>query len=314
MKDYVGQWFEAYRELGEPYDINFLVEQNGSQKLISVSHEITDGAGALFHIATENGFTVTPKISKSNPPKMNFGKYFLNIVKFLYWSRSRGNNLWNFKFPKAMESSIRYATLSLSASETQQLHEKARSKNISLNTLLLFCLDTIISKKFGVHHKTRSWWIPVSMRPDLGIAPNDPTAIRNYVSNFTLDLKNSLSPELLQKKISEALKQQRHWGTWWWQQLGRYLPHAVIRYIAYKKLFNNQHVGAFTNLGEWTSTPLPIQMTPIGNPLYSHPLCCSCIQFNKRLNLAIRVYPTFPLDQNTLNIMMQDWKQNLFDL
>src|SRR3989344_5903508 len=278
MKDYVGQWFEAYRELGEPYDINFLVEQNGSQKLISVSHEITDGAGALFHIATENGFTVTPKI------------------------------------PKAMESSIRYATLSLSASETQQLHEKARSKNISLNTLLLFCLDTIISKKFGVHHKTRSWWIPVSMRPDLGIAPNDPTAIRNYVSNFTLDLKNSLSPELLQKKISEALKQQRHWGTWWWQQLGRYLPHAVIRYIAYKKLFNNQHVGAFTNLGEWTSTPLPIQMTPIGNPLYSHPLCCSCIQFNKRLNLAIRVYPTFPLDQNTLNIMMQDWKQNLFDL
>jgi hypothetical protein len=32
LTDYVGQWFKAYRQLGEPYEIYFDTENNGQKQ------------------------------------------------------------------------------------------------------------------------------------------------------------------------------------------------------------------------------------------------------------------------------------------
>lgn len=314
MKDYVGLWFEAYEKLNEPAAIHFILEKNNTQTEIIVPHKLMDGAGALFNLGQENGFTVTPikKEIKINPPTK--WKYFFNCIKFIYWTRSCGNKLWNFKLLKVLEPAITLQSwLTLSLSDSSLLKTKAASQRISLNTLLFHTLDAELSLKFELENKKRSWWIPVNMRSDLGIDPGDPKTQRNYASNFTLDLFGNPTALDTQLKISESLKKQKHWATWWWQLIGRFLPFATIKLIAKNKLANNQHVGAFTNLGEWESVPKDINIVFMAHPLLSHPICASCLIFNGKINLALRIYPTFPLTQDELKKLILTWKQRLFD-
>ena len=130
---------------------------------------------------------------------------------------------------------------------------------------------------------------------------------KNYVSNLTIDVNHLMSVEDYQKLITHHLKQQRHWATWWWQNIGRFLPAMAIEIIAKRNLQDNYYAGAFSNLGNWTCKEQNSNISFFVNPLLSHPIGAGAIIWNGQLNITLRVYPTFPIAQGELDRLIAAW-------
>lgn len=310
MKDFVGQWFEIYRRHNEPADILFEIIQDGKSEWIAFPHEKADGAGALFTIAEQRNWMISVATGKSLNSTIPFLQYLKNIVLFLYWTKPRKMNFWPFGFKKTNQATTIQSSIHFSKNELIQLKEAAKKQNVSLNTLLFFCLQNTVSDHFDLKADRYSWWIPVNMRADLGLNPNDPTLKKNYVSNFTIDISPKDTLGDFQKLITKSLKQKKHWGTWFWQHLGKYFPESVVEKIALDQMKSNYYVGAFTNLGEWTCSAKN-RLTVFANALLSHPIGAAAIIWNEELNLSIRVYPTFPIIDEELENLIQSWKKKI---
>ena len=298
-RDYIGQWFEIYRRHQEPADILFEIKTNQKTEQIFFPHEKADGAGALFTIAGQKGWQIQVLVPTTKPQPISRWIYFRNVLLFLYWTRPRKENIWPFQFQKAQTPTTQHATLHFSKVETQQLKRAAQSQNVSWNSLLFRSLHQTIAESFHFDEKPKSWWIPVNMRRELGLDPNDLNTKRNYVSNFTIDVTHKQNLQDVHRKISQSLKQKKHWGTWWWQMLGKVLPESAVEKIAIQNLSNTHYVGTFTNLGEWTCNQ-ESQLAFLANTILSHPIGASAIIWNDSLNLGLRLYPTFPVDPNKL--------------
>lgn len=310
MKDYVGQWFEIYRRHQEPADILFEVAQKGKSEWIAFPHEKADGAGALFAIAQQKNWQIKLNAGKPITKSISFLKYIKNIILFLYWTKPRRKNFWPFGFKKTSQDTTIQSSIHFSEPELEILKLASINQKVSLNTLLFYCLQKAITEYFELKADQYSWWIPVNMRNDLGLSPNDPTLKKNYVSNFTVDVSHKDTLPDFQSKITKSLKQKKHWGTWFWQNLGKYLPESMIEKIALQQLQNNYYVGAFTNLGEWTCSEQN-RLTVFANALLSHPIGAAAIIWNGELNLSLRVYPTFPIIDEELEKLIQAWKKKI---
>ena len=306
MKDYTAQLFEIYRRHAEPTDIIFSIECDNKTELVNFPHEKSDGVGALHLVAEKFNWQIQNQ-GALKPKKIGIIKYFINCILFLYWAHPRRNNIWPFTFKKTETVETLQTSYNFSQEETTALLTKAQWLKVSLNTLLFYALNQTIVEKFDLQKKEISWWIPVNMRPDLGIDVNDPSINKNYVSNFPVDVFSDTSLMDCQKLISKALKQQKHWGTWWWQNLGRFLPASAIEVIAKRNLQDNFYAGAFSNLGSWTCKEQKSNLSFFVNPLLSHPIGAGAIVWNGQLNITLRVYPTFPIAQSELDRLIAAW-------
>lgn len=307
LTDYVGQWFKAYRELGEPFEIYFDLESKGQQKRIAIDHAKHDGIGALHKIAKNNNWKISAVGTNKPPPPIGRIKLFTNLILFFYWTRPR-KSIWPFKIEKAEQDVLKVSRWVFTEAETSEIKAIADKQKISLNSCLFHAFNLALDDVFGL--QDRVWWMPVNMRPDLGLETNDNTLTKNYASNFTLDFKKNFTLEDTQAEIKKCLKQQRHWATWWWQLLGRYLNFDLIKTTAAKGL-DNPYAGAFSNLGEWTCSEKKSNVSIYINTLKSHPFGVGVIVWNGQLNLTVRVYPKFPLEQAQIDILVQTWKKNL---
>ncbi|MEQ1723285.1 MAG: hypothetical protein ABL930_08910 [Pseudobdellovibrio sp.] len=310
-KDYVGQWFEIYRRNTEGADILYKVEANGKSELINFAHEKVDGAGGLFKLAEQFNWKIKNLATPTPPRAISRFKFFINCLMFLHWTKPRKKNIWPFEFKKSNTVEGIYESCTFNAEETQKLKDKANVLGISLNTLLFFSLNKSLEKQFNWTSGKRSWWVPVNMRNDLGIDINDSKFSGNYVSNFMIDLSPSMSSLQYQQAITHSLKQQKHLATWWWQHLGKYVPESVVEFLALSNLKNNHCVGAFSNLGEWSCDQSDANVSFFVPTLLSHPIGASALIWNKKLNIGIRIYPTFKLNPDELNSVLQKWTQQL---
>lgn len=310
MKDYVGQWFEIYRRHSEPADILFEIKDSQKTEWVAFPHEKADGSGALFSIAQEKNWTVRSSTAKSERHTISFWLYFKNIVLFLYWTNPLKRRIWPFHFQKTKHSKTLQASLHFSPAKLEDLKVAAQDQKISLNTFLLYHLHQTLEARLNFISSKKSWWIPVDMRPELGLDPNDPSLKKNYVSNFSIELKKEYSPQDVQKIMSNSLKKKKYWGTWWWQHLGKFLPDSAVEKIALSNLRKNNYIGAFTNLGEWTCST-DNHVTVFANAILSHPIGAAAIVWNGHLNLSLRIYPTFPLKEVELKKLLIEWQHRL---
>ena len=306
--DYVGQWFQAYREIGEPFEIYFDIESKGQTKRLAVDHAKHDGIGALHEISKANNWKISTVGANKPPPQIGRFKLVINLLLFFYWTRSRKNK-WNFEITKVEKDFLKISRHVFTELETTQLKEKSTRLKVSLNSYLFYHFNLTLNHFFTPSDRT--WWMPVNMRPDLGLNTNNPELNKNYASNFTIDFDKSFNLQDTHHEIKTCLKQQRHWATWWWQLLGRYLNYDLIKATAIKGL-DNPYTGAFSNLGEWTCSEQNSNLTVYINTLKSHPVGVGAIIWNGRLNLSLRLYPSFPLQQTDLDQLMQSWKKSLF--
>ncbi len=310
MKDYTAQWFEIYRRHKEPADIQFTIENNNRTELISIPHDMLDGVAAIHSLAEKYHWKIQ-NLATTQVNKIGFVKYFYNCLMFLYWAHPRRKNIWPFKFVKTNSTTTLHVDHKFSIDETTALITKAKWLKVSLNTLLFFTLNKTISEKFKLNKDELSWWIPVNMRPDLGLDVNDASIKKNYVSNFSIDVRSNTSLSDCQSLISKSLKQQKHWATWWWQNLGRFVPESTVEFIAKRNIVENYYVGAFSNLGTWSCSEENSNLNFFVNPLLSHPIGAGAIIWNGRLNITLRAYPTFPVGQDDLEELIQNWVTKL---
>lgn len=308
-RDYVGQWFEIYRRLHEPADIVFQIESEGKIENFFFPHEKGDGVAALHALAEKKAWTIRTAGTATLRRPIGFFRYFVNCILFLRWTRP-APNIWAFNLAKAGPADTTpFFTLSLTREETSVLKKKAEHYRVSLNTLLFYSIDRILQKKFNL--EKRSWWMPVNMRPDLQLDTDNAALKKNYVSNFTLDIEPSMKLTDYHKNISSSLKNSKHWATWWWQHLGRYLPEHLIEKIIRRNSRMGRYAGAFSNLGDWVSNDEKSNVTFLVNPLLSHPFGVSVIVWNGKLNLGLRFYPTLSVDAYQLQSLIYEWKNDL---
>lgn len=310
LTDYVGQWFKAYRELGEPFEIYFDLKNKDQQQRVAIDHAKHDGIGALHEIAKNNNWKISVVGANKPPPPIGRLKLFANLILFFYWTRPR-KSIWSFKIEKAEKDILKVSRYVFSASETSEIKALAENQKSSLNSCLFHTFNLALDDFFGL--QDRAWWMPVNMRPDLGLDTNDSNLTKNYASNFTIDFKKNFTLQDTQNEIKRCLKQQRHWATWWWQLLGRYLNFDLIRTTAAKGL-ENPYAGAFSNLGEWTCSEKQSNVSIYINTLKSHPFGVGVLVWNGQLNLTVRAYPKFPLEQAQLDQLLQAWKKHLLGL
>lgn len=299
----ISQWFQIYRRNEEPADILFVIETSAGRELIKFPHEDADGAGALFALAAQFGWKLqTPPVSAR---KISSLKYIINCFKFFYWTRPR-NNIWPFEINKCASSDTLFTAVTLSEVQTASLREICKKNGVSINTQLFYALNRALEKTFSVS-SPRAWWMPVNMRADLGLDTNDSSLQRNYVSNFTIDAETEMTARDYQRRISNCLRQQQHWATWFWQQLGRFIPEALVEKMAMASLSGTSYAGTFSNLGEWTCSDKNSNLQIMINPIQSHPIGAGAVIWNHRLSVSLRIYKNFPLDQAGLEKLLQLW-------
>lgn len=310
LTDYVGQWFKAYRELGEPFEIYFDIDQKNQTERLAVDHALHDGIGALHEIAKSHQWKLTVVGNIKTPPPIGNFKLFCNLILFFYWTRSR-KNAWPFQISKAEKENLKVSRQVFSEAETLEIKSRAEKNKVSLNSYLFHTFNLSLNDAFGLND--RSWWMPVNMRPDLGLDTNDSSLTQNYAANFTIDFKKNFSLVDTQSEIKKCLKQQRHWATWWWQLVGRFLNYNLIKTTALKGL-ENPYAGAFSNLGEWNCSEKNSNVSIYINTLKSHPFGVGVLVWNGKLNLTVRAYPQFPIEPTQLDQLVQNWKKHLFGL
>lgn len=310
-RDYVGQWFEIYRRNDECADILFEIESHSQKKQINLPHEKVDGTGALFTLAEQYNWQIKNLAQPTKIHKLKKFNYFINCIAFLGWTKNRTKNIWPFQFKKANPDSTLIQSHTLSATQTETLKATARKFGVSLNTLLFYTLNKELEQTYNWKKGLRAWWMPVNMRADLGMDINNPNHKANYVSNFMLEISPKMNLQQHQQLITQSLKQQKHWATWWWQHLGKYVPDKVVEFFAIQKLHNNHYVGAFSNLGEWSCSESSSIIKFFVPPLLSHPIGAGAVIWNGKLTISLRIYPSFKITPYELQQMMQSWAQRL---
>lgn len=191
-------------------------------ELITFPHEKADGAGALFSIAQERSWNIQSLIPKTPPPKISNWTYLKNIILFLFVVRRKYKNMWPFKITKCISATSSKASAHFSESETEKLKQIAQNKQVSLNSLLFYCLHQSVAEIFSFDSSSKAWWIPVNMRRELGLNPNDPSLQKNYVSNFTVEVDQSKNLSQTHQLLASSLKQKNigeHGGGSTWENI-----------------------------------------------------------------------------------------------
>ena len=308
--DPTGVWFEAFKALGEPSDILFdfkVKSENQSVKYL-YSHSLGDGTAAINELAAKYRFSIKKSVEKNTLQPVSFANYLKQIVMFNYYARPRKEKLWPFRFVKTTTTETPYSYFVVGKDELLALKARLQTQKISLNTHLLYCLNSATRDYFKPLRKDITWIVPVNFRRELGLSAD---ANGNFSANFTCVIENE-SPQQLQSKISELLKSKRHWGVWFWQNASKYMPFLLIKFVTKLRLHPNYNAGVFTNLGEWQSPTEFSHFTFFANPILSHPLVASSLELNGQLTLGLRIYPTFPLSEKQLHEYLQAWKNNIF--
>lgn len=310
-QDYVGQWFEIYRRNNECADILFEVKSDNKTQLINLPHEKVDGAGALFTLAEQHGWEIKNLAPPTKIHPINKFRYFINCIAFLGWTKNRTQNIWPFELKKTTPDNSLTDSHTFSTVQTEILKQAARNFGVSLNTLIFYTLNKELEQRFNWKSGLRAWWMPVNMRADLGLDINSTNYKSNYVSNFMLEVSPEMTIQNYQELIADSLKKQKHWATWWWQHLGQYVPESVVEFLALKKLYNNHYIGAFSNLGNWSCSEMDSNVKFFVPPLLSHPITAGLLIWNGKLNISLRIYPSFKITKSELEKMMHSWTQRL---
>lgn len=292
--DWSGQKYLLLKDKG--YDVNMYFNRiststNGvtTTEWFSRCHSKSDGVGAFCDLQTNlTGINWkqphNQKISK--PTKV---KRAWQLLKYL-WSSRPIEYQWKHNNQKRSEDFV--TTMSFSEKSTAQLLSWAKQNKVSLNSLLLWSLDSVVRSLLLNHNQTRAWLIPVNMRG--GIPLSNPSF--NYTASINLRLENNLSIMDFDQSIKNLYSQGQQWGSWLYSNFSQYIPAPWV-----KRLFKNYKscwLGVFSNLGAWTDThanPPSIQSvhwSAVSPATPFNPVAVVALTWNNQLTLSLRVHPS----------------------
>lgn len=321
--DWSGQKYVLLKDKG--YDVNMYFNRiayspNGlvSNEWFSRCHSKSDGVGAFSDLQTNLTGIKWEQPHNQKISKPTKSKRAWQLMKYLWSSRPIEYNWINDRSSINNGDEDAVATICFSEKSTDQLLAWTKQNKISLNSLLLWSLDSITRLLLLTDNHTRAWLIPVNMRG--GIPLSNPSF--NYTASLNLRLENNDSVTELDQGIKRLYAQGQQWGSWVYSNFSQYIPAPWIKRIF--KNYKSCWLGVFSNLGSWSDTAFPHQSTTMESVHWSaispstpfNPVAVVALTWNNQLTLSLRIHPSKLKGHNInqeVSAFANQWRQFLTD-
>lgn len=309
LVDFFYHWFSELEAQGE--DTTFRLGRvcgTGEPTWVELPHHSFDGLGGLAHALTEHSQAQLelPQLSAPYPAPLQRWVAALRLLfrrppSLLAWRPGRQQLALKERPVAAWEL--------LTAGQTSELRERARTEKVSMNALLLHALTQVLAPLLEPGAGNIEWVVPINMR---GLEP-DLAATDNQAATLDVYFPINASPAIIDGKLQEELRRNAHFGVWQLlRALGAWGPRSV-RALARRELKVRKH-GSFSNLGNlqsslrssephWWMAFNPVQRT--------RPVGAACLTFHGRLSLTLNIHPALGLDVGTVQQLVSHWRHRL---
>jgi len=317
FRDWVGLWYEIAREKGVN-DICTFAKVNTKTEAVEwfdYSHSLADGVGAFSYLLRKEGYSI-PALPGAKAMKVPSLFQKLKLLAYFFRKIFQKQHIeWALKGDAHVKPEKHdFPWLIFTREETTHLKSQAKDCKISLNSLLLSCLNRVIAERLVKGNDPYLWLFPVNMRGPVKLAVD--TA--NHSSAVALELSRRSSAQDVYNQIRYQLKTNSHWGIWWLLNIGKLIGVRGMRSISRRRNEKSFHLGTFSNMGEW---PIPGSAPRDLNPdeawvvappgTENFPVSCGCISWNGRLSVTLKVHPSICADRNSAAELLKKFKAEL---
>jgi hypothetical protein len=160
----------------------------------------------------------------------------------------------------------------------------------------------------------RAWMVPVNMRG----ADDRLDETANHVASLTVGIPPGSSAADVHRTIRELLRRDVHWTRWWrLRLLGPILVPLMRRALAKGKRPRKYTLGAFSNLGEWSSLAREgedanAETWGFAPPVTRHmAIGAGALIWRGQLTLALHVHPAVADHATKARHVLELWRQIL---
>jgi hypothetical protein len=303
--DWSGLWFRIVERDGE-----FIGMRGGQRRAdgridwVFPSHAEYDGLGGFVHVLRKAfpGRDIKVPVRASRAPSfLKRAAAFLRLcahapVPAAAWKGY--DTTWR---GRRTQAGTEFATHFFAPDVTRRLNAKARSKGVSLNSLLMHTLAR--ASETDLEAGPKLWMMPVNMRGPVKLDRD--TA--NQTGYLQIEIADDASIGDVQDQLKLALRRRDHWATWTFFNLSRVIGFAgICRVFKFqmKRFQNRPFVGSFSNLGAWKGVgdwcvcPLVTKTSPVG---------VGAIVCNGRLALAVEAHASIRREAGWTQSLMDRW-------
>jgi hypothetical protein len=208
---------------------------------------------------------------------------------------------WIKQYPEAADEPSKISHIVLSREETRNVAIKANTRQVSVGRWIFWALNETISANCIKADSPYYWLIPIDLRGAL-TRPDD-TA--NHISRMLVPCRAHMDLHELTATVKQELDAKTYWGNYFTVKL--FIDLFGIR--GAKLLFRlfestERFAGAFTLLKEY-----PIshpenpelddhqQLIVCGGNSRVMPVNCTCLTWNGRISVTLRIHPTLAPEQ-----------------
>ncbi|HEX5791258.1 MAG TPA: hypothetical protein VFY13_08885 [Luteolibacter sp.] len=302
-------WFRATESLGDFIGIRFgrMAADSGEVEWLHVSHVECDGIGAFARLLRERGADL-PQLPLTRHPHRGVLRPILELCLSGAREPRRAQRAdWLPPGGARHGQPDDVAWHLFSAEETRELLAACRRQKITVNSLLLKCLDEAVRPELGITDASIPWMIPVNLRGDVTL-PDD---TENHVSCFDALVDPRMSAQDLQRQIHERLERGEHRANYLLMELGRHLSHRIKMYLL-ERVRSRPHgnIGSFSNLGVWDAEK---RIANRDAWWFCPPIVCGqrlsagCVTFQNRLSLTLQTHGDPTADSSLSRTCMRRW-------
>ena len=254
-KDPIRPWYEAIEALGDYGSFQLgHVDAERRVRWHDCPHKEFDGIGGFANLFREAGIEMAELPQNRHPAKQSWLPFVRSLPALLgprrrlEWAHlEQGEPLPAGPLPLPHLAWHLY-----SEDESSALRKLAKSRGVTLNTLLLKFLDQVIRRDLQDPSADVPWMLPVNLRGQVKARRDT----QNQTSYLAIQIGAEDSVRDLHQDIHTRLERGEHWAAWKGYSATRYLPMALRKWaLVHDRAMTQWNLGLFTNLGSWDDSP-----------------------------------------------------------
>jgi hypothetical protein len=289
QKDWVASWFPLMRENGEFTDIPIGLRKAEEEiNWYFYPHDEYDGIGAIAHLLTKEN------LEPSDPPLTTAGEpglwiYLKGILTYLSMSGIRKNS-WSIEKTAEPGEKLEPEVFEFTSEEFQKIKEIKGREKITINSLLMFCINKAANKILVNEKQEENWWlIPMNLR---GLVSRD-APLSNHASHVVARIAPNGTITQLHQNILSIKASGYQWGAWFFIHIGKFVGDKGMRNILNKHDKKcHSWCGSFSNLGVWKTGVETNHFFYMSPPVTKyHPIGIGLLTVNKQMTLSCIIHP-----------------------
>lgn len=305
-------WFRASEATGDFMGIRYgrLVDGAGEPEWYYVSHSDCDGIGGFARLLREYGEPIPPLPQTTSPCRGVIGPLWRLILGSGVKGPSARRPDWMAPATSARSGpSAAVAWHAFTVEETYAIRARCRQQGITVNSLLLSCLDQTLRQEVRSSHLRVPWMVPVNLRGDI----RHPDETENHVSCVEVHISPDDTAADIQQQIRHRLDRGEHRANHLLLAFGKILPQAArVKLLALDRARPAGSIGAFSNLGVWdTEKQIPTDDAWLFCPpvVKGQLLGAGCVTFHGRLTLMIQGHHSLNDSPRIASEWMGQWRK-----